>query len=172
MTEQELYKKAFLPLHATEKISLKRENTFFYSKVTGRKIKVACACVLGMLLLCNITCYAAYQIYQIKHLTIFFEEGITQNEIDEIGKELNLLNDCAKVELEMEYVNAGQAWETFCKEYLDDTVKEKFEDNPLKDSANYQVTIKFFSDTDNVRKQIENIPGVRMVADQRESTSY
>ena len=52
---------------------------------------------------------------------------------------------------------------------IDDVVKEKFDNNPLKDSANYQVTIKFFSDTDNVRKQIENISGVRMVVDQRES---
>ena len=168
MTEQEIYKKAFLPLHAEEEISLKRENTVFYTKVTGRKIKTACACVLGMLLLCNTTCYAAYQIYQTKHLTVFFKEGITQSEIDEIGKELNRLGDCAEVELQMEYVNANQAWEAFCNEYLDDTVKEKFDDNPLKDSANYQVTIKLFSDTDNVRKQIENIPGVRMVVDQRE----
>ena len=59
--------------------------------------------------------------------------------------------------------------EAFCDEYLDDDIKEGFDDNPLKDSANYQVTIKFFSDTNNVREQIENIPGVRMVADQRES---
>ena len=59
--------------------------------------------------------------------------------------------------------------ETFCDEYLDDDLKEEFDDNPLKDSANYQITIKFFSDTDNVRKQIENIPGVRMVVDQSES---
>ena len=169
MTEQEIYKKTFLPLHAEEEISLKRENTVFYTKVTGRKIKTACACVLGMLLLCNTTCYAAYQIYQTKHLTIFFEEGISQSEIDEIGKELNRLGDCAEIELQMEYVNADQAWETFCNEYLDDAVKEKFDDNPLKDSANYQVTIKLFSDTDNVRKQIENIPGVRMVVDQSES---
>lgn len=169
MTEQEIYKKAFLPLHAEEEISLKRENTVFYTKVTGRKIKTACACVLGMLLLCNTTCYAAYQIYQTKHLTVFFKEGITQSEIDEIGKELNRLDDCAEIELQMEYVNAEQAWETFCNEYFDDNIKDKFDDNPLKDSANYQVTIKFFSDTDNVRKQIENIPGVRMVVDQSES---
>lgn len=62
--------------------------------------------------------------------------------------------------------------ETFCDEYLDDDIKEGFDDNPLKDSANYQVTINFFSDANNVREQIENIeniPGVRMVADQRES---
>ena len=169
MTEQEIYKKAFLPLHAEEDISLKRENTVFYTKVTGRKIKTACACVLGMLLLCNTTCYAAYQIYQTKHLTVFFKEGITQSEIDEIGKELNRLDDCAEIELQMEYVNAEQAWETFCNEYFDDNIKDKFDDNPLKDSANYQVTIKFFSDTDNVRKQIENIPDVRMVVDQSES---
>ena len=169
MTEQEIYKKAFLPLHAEEEISLKRENTVFYTKVTGRKIKTACACVLGMLLLCNTTCYAAYQIYQTKHLTVFFKEGITQSEIDEIGKELNRLDDCAEIELQMEYVNAEQAWETFCNEYFDDNIKDKFDDNPLKDSANYQVTIKFFSDTDNVRKQIENIPDVRMVVDQSES---
>ena len=169
MTEQEIYKKAFLSLHAEEEISLKRENTVFYTKVTGRKIKTACACVLGMLLLCNTTCYAAYQIYQTKHLTVFFKEGITQSEIDEIGKELNRLDDCAEIELQMEYVNAEQAWETFCNEYFDDNIKDKFDDNPLKDSANYQVTIKFFSDTDNVRKQIENIPDVRMVVDQSES---
>ena len=102
-------------------------------------------------------------------MTVFFKEGITQKEIDEIGKKLNLLNDCAEVELQMEYVNADQAWETFCNEYFDDDLKEEFDDNPLKDSANYQITIKFFSDTNNVREQIENIPGVRMVADQRES---
>ena len=96
-------------------------------------------------------------------------EGITQSEIDEIGKELNRLGDCAEVKLQMEYVNANQAWETFCNEYFDDDLKEEFDDNPLKDSANYQIIIKFFSDTNNVRKQIENIQGVRMVVDQSES---
>ena len=55
-----------------------------------------------------------------------------------------------------------------CNEYFEDDVREEYDENPLKDSANYQVTIKFFSDTNNVREQIENIPGVRMVADQRE----
>ena len=169
MTEQELYKKAFLPLHAAEEILLKKENIISYKKRIGRKIKIACACALGMLLLCNTTCYAAYQIYQTKHLTVFFKEGIAQSEIDEIGKELNRLGDCAEVELQMEYIDADQAWETFCNEYFEDDVREEFDENPLKDSANYQVTIKLFSDTNNVREQIENIPGVRMVVDQRES---
>ena len=36
MTEQELYKKAFLPLHAAEEISLKRENIISYKKRTGK----------------------------------------------------------------------------------------------------------------------------------------
>ena len=56
----------------------------------------------------NTTCLAAYRIYQTKHLTVFFKEGITQKEIDEIGKELNMISDCAEIELQMEYIDADQ----------------------------------------------------------------
>lgn len=114
------------------------------------------------------TCYAAYHIYQTKHLTVFFEKGVSQADIEEIGKKLDSMNAFSGVELQIEYVSADQAWEDFCSEYFDDSFLQKFDDNPLKDSANYQVTVKLFSDTENVRKQIERIPGVRKVIDLKE----
>ena len=47
-------------------------------------------------------------------ITVFFEEGLEQSRVDEIGDELR---ECDGV-LDVEYVSADDAWESFQSEYF------------------------------------------------------
>ena len=71
-------------------------------------------------------------------ITVFFDEGLDQSRIDEIGDELR---SCDGV-LDVEYVSADDAWESFQSEYFgeDSSLAEGFkDDNPLANSDNYAV---------------------------------
>ena len=53
-------------------------------------------------------------------ITVFFEEGATQEEIDYIGQQLRGREDVAEVV----YVSADQAWESFQKDYFGEDASE------------------------------------------------
>lgn len=95
-------------------------------------------------------------------LTVFFEEGAAQDQINSIG-------DAIKVRAEVDhidYISAEEAWEQFSKENFSDNpdLVESFgQDNPLADSASYQVFLKDISTQETVAKYIEGIAGVRQV---------
>nr|MBP3599042.1 permease-like cell division protein FtsX [Eubacterium sp.] len=95
-------------------------------------------------------------------LTVFFEEGASQEQMDAIGI---AIEDRKEVD-HMEFISAEQAWENFVKEnFADDTeLVESFgEDNPLADSASYEVYLKDVAAQETVATYIEGIEGVRMV---------
>ncbi len=95
-------------------------------------------------------------------VTVFFEEGISQEQIDSIGEAIK-----AREEVDhMDFISAEKAWDQFVK----DNFKENPElvnsfgtDNPLKDSASWQVFIKDISAQEEVAAYIETIEGVRLV---------
>ena len=95
-------------------------------------------------------------------VTVFFEEGISQEQIDSIGEAIK-----AREEVDhMDFISAEKAWDQFVK----DNFKENPElvnsfgtDNPLKDSASWQVFIKDISAQEEVATYIETIEGVRLV---------
>ena len=95
-------------------------------------------------------------------ITVFFEEGLEQSRIDEIGDELR---ECDGV-LDVEYVSADDAWESFQSEYFgeDSSLAEGFkDDNPLANSDNYAVYMEDVSKQDDVVSFAESLDGVRRV---------
>lgn len=95
-------------------------------------------------------------------ITVFFEEGISQRQIDEIGDEIQELKDVK----EIRFISAQEAWEKFQDEMYEGS--EDLEDtfgaeNPLEDSASYEVYLKDVSQQSRLINYIEGIEGVRKV---------
>ena len=95
-------------------------------------------------------------------ITVFFNEDATQDEINQIGADLKKRDDV----LEVKYVSAEEAWESFQEEYFGDNkeLAEGFkDDNPLAKSANYEVYLKNVESQDELVSYAENLPQVRKV---------
>ena len=74
-------------------------------------------------------------------ITVFFDEDATEEQIENIGKQLRSRDDVAEVN----YVSSEEAWEQFKSEYFGDNedLAEGFKnDNPLAGSDNYEVFMK------------------------------
>ncbi len=95
-------------------------------------------------------------------ITVFFEEGISEEEIQDIGAKLEKREEVSSVN----YVSAEAAWEQFKTEYFGDKpeLADAFtDDNPLANSANYQV---FLSDVEKQKELVDyakSMDGVRQV---------
>ena len=95
-------------------------------------------------------------------VTVFFDENITQDRIDEIGSELQNQEGVR----EIKYVSAEEAWDNFQEEYFGDNANlaEGFkDDNPLANSANYEVYMSDVSMQSKVVSFAEGLEGVRKV---------
>lgn len=96
-------------------------------------------------------------------VTVFFDEGITQEQIDNIGEQIKERKEVSRIE----YVSAEEAWERFKEDTLggesEDLADTFGSDNPLKDSASYEVYLSDVSGQSNLVNYIESIDGVRMV---------
>ena len=80
-------------------------------------------------------------------ITVFFDEDATDEQKQEIGKELKEHKGVADVK----YVSADEAWEEFQKEYFGDNpeLAEGFkDDNPLASSDNYEVYMETIDNDD------------------------
>ena len=76
-------------------------------------------------------------------ITVFFDEGTTQDEIDEIGQKIAMRPEVSS----FNFVSADEAWEEYKLEYFDgdEAAAASFgSDNPLSDKANYEITWKIF----------------------------
>ncbi len=95
-------------------------------------------------------------------VTVFFDEGLTEARITQIGK---LLSD-RKEASEISYVSAEEAWDSYQKDYFgeDSRLAEGFrDDNPLANSDHYEVYLSDVSVQDSLVKYIQGIEGVRKV---------
>lgn len=96
-------------------------------------------------------------------ITVFFDEGISQTQLDNIETELRSRDDVADVV----YKSADEAWEEFKDDYLGESGKdlaEGFEnDNPLANSDNFEVYMKDVSTQKDLVAFAENLDGVRKV---------
>ncbi|MBR5916947.1 MAG: permease-like cell division protein FtsX, partial [Lachnospiraceae bacterium] len=90
-------------------------------------------------------------------ITVFFEEGITEERIDEIGDMIGRRPEVARYEL----VTAEEAWEKFSVqlgEYADG-----FTENPLENCANYQIYLGDVSKQSELVNYLEGVDGVRKI---------
>ena len=96
---------------------------------------------------------------------LHYFEGYPIKEIAALGDELALIPD-----ITYQYVSADEAWSYFKKTYLEGNseLSLSFTENPLADSFNYQISIRIGANTQEVRKQISHLEGVRKVTTIRE----
>ena len=95
-------------------------------------------------------------------IEIFFDNGITESEIEDIGEKIE---DRAEFG-DMEYISAEEAWENFKEQYFAEypELAEGFaNDNPLANSASYRVTLNDVSMQDVFVDFVEDLEGVRKV---------
>lgn len=95
-------------------------------------------------------------------VTVFFDEGVEQAGIDVIGDML-----AARPEVErIEFVSAEEAWERFKETNFqgEENLEESFgDDNPLADSASYEIYMNDISKQSEFVKYARGIEGVRQV---------
>lgn len=93
-------------------------------------------------------------------VTVLFVEDCPEETIEHIGEEIKKRAEVARVE----FVSAEEAWETFRTESLNEELAATFgEDNPLEDSASYEVFLNDVSMQSVLIRFIEGLEGVRRV---------
>ena len=94
-------------------------------------------------------------------ITVFFEEGVTEKQIKEIGKEVGKRTEVR----EMVFVSAEEAWESFKEVYFEgnEEYAEGFSENPLAKSANYAIYLNDISKQSSLVKYLESFEEVRDV---------
>lgn len=95
-------------------------------------------------------------------ITVFFDEDATQEQKDNIGAQLEKKDGV----LEVNYISANEAWESFQDDYFGDSkdAAEGFKnDNPLANSDNYEVYMSDVEKQKEVVEFAEGLEGVRKV---------
>ena len=95
-------------------------------------------------------------------VTVFFENQITQEAIDEIGK---LIKEDKRVK-SLKFTSAEKAWKEFKEDYFkeDPELAKGFEkNNPLANSASYTIYLKNIKAQDQFAKAVKKIKGIRKV---------
>ena len=91
-------------------------------------------------------------------VVVFFDSGITDKRIEEIGDMIKRREEVSEVH----FVSADEAWEEFKEEYLGE-YSDGFTENPLADSANYEIYLNDVSMQSALVTYLESIDGVREV---------
>lgn len=91
-------------------------------------------------------------------VSVFFDEGIEDTRIQQIGEMIVRRPEVSNVV----FVSAEEAWATFSEQYLGE-YKDGFTENPLADSANYQIYLNDVSMQSALVTYLESLEGVRMV---------
>ena len=94
-------------------------------------------------------------------ITVFFESGLEEDAIKEIGEDIRKRTEVR----EIVYVSAEAAWEDFKDVYFEgnEEYAEGFSENPLANSANYEVYLKDISKQTGLVNYLKSIDGVRDV---------
>lgn len=99
---------------------------------------------------------------EVVSFTVFFEEGISQERIDEIGMLIRNRQEVADIR----YISADEAWAEYQKEIFGDKAEEFIEgypENPLANSMNYEVFPADVAKQAELKTYILSIPGVRKI---------
>ena len=102
-------------------------------------------------------------------MTVFFDEGLDQGRINEIGEEINARDEVVQVN----YISAPEAWNSFRDEYFNgsDAAAESFQgDNPLAKLSSYEIYVDKIENQDELINYIEGLSGVRVVNSSESAT--
>lgn len=94
-------------------------------------------------------------------VTVYFSEGITQGQIDDIGYQISIRPEVS----EYRYISAEEAWEYYKEVWFEgrEELAEGFSENPLAGSSNYEVKLNDVSMQDDLCTFLEGLSGVRQV---------
>ena len=95
-------------------------------------------------------------------VTVFFEEGLSETQIKQLGDTISKRVEVSSVH----YTSAEEAWNNFKSEYFKEypELAEGFKnDNPLANSASYEVYLSDASMQGTLVTYLENLDGVRQV---------
>ena len=154
-----------------------RINTFFYSVKQGFKniarnkmfslasmaTMAACIFMFGIFYIIITNFNAEVQkIEEGVSVTVFFDKGLPESDILSIGEEIGKRVEVSRIE----YVSAEDAWNDYKEIYFEG--KEELAagfagDNPLANSANYQIYLNDVSMQSSLVTYLEWLPGVREV---------
>ncbi len=91
-------------------------------------------------------------------ITVFFDEGISQEKIEEIGALIDKRPEVSK----KNFISADEAWESFKTDYLGEYA-DGFTENPLADSASYEIYLNDVSMQPALVSYLEGVDGIRTV---------
>ena len=91
-------------------------------------------------------------------VTVFFDEGISEEKIAEIGVLIDKMMEVSK----KVFISADEAWESFKEEYLGEYA-DGFTENPLADSASYEIYLSDVSMQPALVTYLEGVNGIRTV---------
>ena len=155
----------------------RRRGSFFYSLGQGIKgigrnkfffiasVATIAVCVLLTGLFAAVILNVNYIMGQVEDavcVTVFFDEGTTEDEILQIKEELDSWEEVS----ETEYISAQEAWENYKEKYFADypELAEGFgDDNPLANSASIDVYLTDIEQQAEVVEKIEALDLVRQV---------
>ena len=95
-------------------------------------------------------------------VTVFFNEGVDQTQIDAIGNEIDKRVEVSK----KKFVSADEAWAEYQKQYFEgnEEMAQGFvNDNPLANSAHYEIYMNDISMQQSLVTYLESLDGVRDV---------
>ena len=95
-------------------------------------------------------------------ITVFFDEGLEESRILSIGEEIEGREEVERVT----YTSAQEAWESFQAEYfgeMEELAAGFAGDNPLADSASYEIFLKDIGQQDAFVEYLMSTDGVRKV---------
>ena len=94
-------------------------------------------------------------------VTVLFDEGLTDTEIKKLGDTISNRVEVSSIH----YTSAEEAWETFKADYFAEypDLAEGFKDNPLANSASYEVYLSDASMQSTLVTYLENLDGIRQV---------
>ena len=125
---------------------------------------IACLFIFGLFYIVLVNFRAAIKKIESNiSISVFFDEGITDQNIDLIGEQIRTrpeVNTC-------DFVSAEEAWINYSNKVFDDpeAARASFgEDNPLANSASYTITLKDVSKQADFVQFLNGIDGVRNVA--------
>ncbi len=100
-------------------------------------------------------------------ITVFFEENLDQASINAIGEQIRSRTDLVT---ECRYVSAPEAWDEFAADYFEgyeeageDFRESMVADNPLANSAHYEVYVNAVENQSQMVEYIQGLEGVREV---------
>ncbi len=92
-------------------------------------------------------------------VTVLFDEGLSEARIQEIGDLISKRTEVAK----LEFISADEAWEDFQKDYFGEDYSGGFPENPLADSASYEIYLSDVALQNSLVTYLESVDGIRQV---------